>query len=383
MSPPTSRPMPPRVTILTSVHSAFDTRVFQKQARSLAAAGFAVTLVVPHERDETVDGVRLRAVRRINHRLRRVLLSPIQIVLEALKLPSDVYHFHDPELLPAGLLLKLVGKRVIYDVHEDVPKSLHSRTYLPRALVGTIALAVGAFEKAATRAFDLVVLARDDILESFARHPRTLLIRNYPSRAAFPSVIPTERADDTFRVAYVGGLTAGRGAAEMVEAIGRVPARCQARLMILGTFWPDTLESEVRAMEGFARVDYRGWLPYDQVPKALTEADAGIVCFLPEPNHVNAGPTKLFEYMACGLPVVASNFPMWRGVIEGNDCGICVDPADPSAIAEAIEFLADHPDRRREMGANGRRAVLEKYNWEAEAARLVEAYGQLLAPPAA
>ena len=374
MSPPKGR-----VAILTSVHPAFDTRIFQKQARSLAAAGYDVTLVVPHPRDETVDGVKIRALPPAGSRLARMLLAPRRVLREAVRLRADVYHFHDPELIPVGLALKARGARVIYDVHEDVPKSILGKTYLPRSLVKPIAAGSRVVEQAASRAFDLVVLARDDIAGSFRHHPRTLLIRNYPSRAAFPDLARVERGDGNFLLAYTGGLTAGRGAVEMIEGLGRVPERCRARMVIFGKFWPDELETRVRGLPGFARVDYRGWVAYETLPAQLAGADAGIVCFLPEPNHVNAGPTKLFEYMASGLPVIASDFPMWREVIEGNDCGLCVDPTDPEAIAAAITQLADSPARRIKMGENGRRAVERVYNWEAEAERLLGAYARLLA----
>jgi glycosyltransferase involved in cell wall biosynthesis len=367
-----------RVAILSSVHPPFDTRIFQKQARALAAGGYDVTLVVPHARDETVDGVRLRALPPAGSRMRRMLAAPPRVLREAVRLRADVYHFHDPELIPVGLALKALGKRVIYDVHEDVPKSILGKTYLPSAALRPLAATSRVVEQAASRAFDLIVLARDDIEESFRGHPRTLLIRNYPSRTTFPEATPGDRGDGDFLVAYSGGLTAGRGAAQMLHALARVPERCRARLVIFGKFGPPSLETEMRAHPAFARVDYRGWVPYETLPAQLVRADAGIVCFQPEPNNVNAGPTKLFEYMACGLPVVASNFPLWREVIEGHACGICVDPTDPEAIAAALTRLADDPAARRTMGENGRRAVLQEYNWEAEAERLLAAYERLL-----
>jgi len=368
-----------RVAVLSSVHLPFDTRIFQKQARALAAGGYDVTLVVPHSRDETVDGVKLRALPRPGSRLRRMLAGPPRVLREALRLRADVYHFHDPELIPVGLILKALRKRVIYDVHEDVPKSILGKPYLSPAAVRPLAAASRVVEQVASRAFDLVVLARDDIAESFRHHPRTLLIRNYPSRTAFPAVARVERGDGEFLIAYSGGLTLGRGAEQMVEALVRIPERVKARLVIFGKFGPAALEDQLRAHPGFARVDYRGWVAYETLPAQLARADAGIVCFQPEPNNVNAGPTKLFEYMACGLPVVASNFPLWREVIEGHDCGICVDPTDPAAIAAALTHLADDPARRRSMGENGRRAVLQVYNWEAEAERLLQSYDRLLA----
>jgi glycosyltransferase involved in cell wall biosynthesis len=368
-----------RIAILSSVHPAFDTRIFQKQARSLAAAGYDVTLVIPHERDETVDGIRIEALPPPGSRARRMLAGPARILRAALRLDADLYHFHDPELIPVGLALKARGRRVIYDVHENVPKSIEGKIYLAPWVRRPIARIAGALEHSASRVFDLVILARDDIADEFQDLGDTLLIRNYPSRAAFPNLPRVDRGDDDFLIAYTGNLTPGRGAREMVQALEFLPQRARARMRIFGKIWPDSLQSELRALPGYAKVEYRGWVPYDSLPPELARADAGIVCFLPEPNHVNAGPTKLFEYMASGLPVVASDFPMWREVLQQNDCGICVDPRDPRAIASALEFLADHPERRREMGENGRRAVHQHYNWEAEADRLLAAYARLLA----
>lgn len=375
MSPPNCR-----IAILSSVHPAFDPRIFEKQARTLASAGYDVHLVIPHEKDETVDGVHIHAIPLPRNRLTRMIGGPQRVFREALRLRADVYHFHDPELIPVGLALKMLGKRVIYDVHEDVPKSIRGKTYLPRLLIGPVAAAAELLERGAAGAFDLVILARDDIEEAFRGRGGTLLIRNYPKREMFAARERVTRTDDDFVVIYSGGLTPGRGAVELVDAMALVPERYRARLMIFGKFWPDDLERRLRALPGFAKVDYRGWVDHAAVPAELARADAGIVCFLPEPNHVNAGPTKLFEYMASGLPVVASGFPMWRDVIEGNDCGICVDPRNPREIADALEYLASHPERRRAMGENGRRAVITRYNWETEGERLLQAYGELLGP---
>ena len=303
-----------------------------------------------------------------------MLGAPSRVLREALRLRADVYHFHDPELLPVGLILKSIGRRVVYDMHEDLPKSILGKSYLPRWLLRPLSVITRVVERGVSRMFDLIVLARDDIQASVGEIEHTLLIRNYPKRELFASGERVERADGEFVVAYVGGLTPGRGAVELIEAMALVPERCRARLVIYGKFWPENLEARLRSMPGFRKVDYRGWVDHDTIPGELARADAGVVCFLPEPNHVNAGPTKLFEYMAAALPVVASDFPIWRAVIEGNDCGICVNPSEPREIAAALEYLADHRERGTAMGANGRRAVLTEYNWEVEAERLVEAY---------
>jgi glycosyltransferase involved in cell wall biosynthesis len=104
---------------------------------------------------------------------------------------------------------------------------------------------------------------------------------------------------------------------------------------------------------------------------------AGIVTFHPLPNHLDSHPTKMFEYMSSGIPVIASDFPLWRDIIEGNQCGICVDPLDPKAIAAAIDYVVTHPQAAKAMGENGRRAVLQKYNWTVQANRLIDFYGAI------
>jgi glycosyltransferase involved in cell wall biosynthesis len=296
----------------------------------------------------------------------------------AVKARADVYHFHDPELIPVGLALKLLGRRVIYDAHEDLPKSLLEKAYLPSWIRRPLALGADLFEKSASRAFDLVIVAGEGILSSFHRHPRTLLVRNYPIPDEFRNGHILQRGVGDVVVVYTGALTAVRGATEMVEAIGMVAERYRPRLVICGKYHPEALAARVRQMPGFSRVDYRGWVDYEALPEVLARADVGLVCLHKAPNYVNSEPTKLFEYMAAGLPVIASDFPAWREIVEGSGCGLCVDPTDPAAIAAAIEYLAEHPERRAEMGVNGRRAVLARYNWEAEGRRLNQAYEALV-----
>jgi glycosyltransferase involved in cell wall biosynthesis len=370
-----------KICILSSVHDPFDTRVFQKQARTMVAAGHDVTFVVPFEQDVDRDGVHICAVRRPKGRLERMLRVPFSLWREARRLDADVYHFHDPELVFLGLLLRLSGRRVIYDVHENVPLDILGKTYLPKLLTRPLAAMVNMVEKNLARHFTLVVLAREDIADAFAPHPRLLLVRNFPARSFFasaPQARPQDRAQG-FSVVYSGGLVADRGVREMISALDLVRPELNVSMDIYGRFWPEEFERSSRALPAFRHVRYHGWLPYSELPQRLAAGQAGIVCFLPEPNNVNSGPTKLFEYMALGLPVIASHFPMWREVVEGNQCGLCVDPADPHAIATAIEWLADHPAEAAAMGERGRAAVMATYNWETEGERLMQEYDRLLA----
>lgn len=125
-------------------------------------------------------------------------------------------------------------------------------------------------------------------------------------------------------------------------------------------------------------VECFAWMPHEENIKHLLDADCGLVCFQPAPNQINAMPRKMFEYMAASLPVIASNFSLWKEIIEGNKCGICVDPLNPKEIAKAIDYLIEHPQDARRMGENGRKAILEKYNWENESVKLLNLYDKLV-----
>lgn len=362
-----------RIAHLTSVHPRYDTRIFLKQCRSLATSGHEVTLVVADAQpDEVKDGVRIVSVGRSVGRADRMLRTTRRVYRQAVELDADVYHLHDPELLPIGLKLKRRGKRVIFDAHEDVPKQILGKHYLWRPLRRAVSGSVGAYEAWVCRRLDAVVTATPYIRDKFVPiNPRSVDINNFPMLG---ELVTNGTAGETRanQVCYVGGITAARGIREMVGAMDRV--RNGVRLQLGGTFGTTALADEVRAFPGWERVDERGWLGRTDMARLFASSLAGIVAYLPAPNHIDAQPNKMFEYMSAGLPVIASHFPLWQEIIEGNACGLCVDPEDPNAIADAIDRLVDNPAEARKMGANGKRAVETRYNWTVEEQKLIDLY---------
>lgn len=371
----------PRVVHLTSVHPHDDTRIFHKECRSLAAAGYDVGLVAPGAPAAPLDGVRFHPIPRPSGRLRRFATSGVSVFRAALAERADLYHFHDPELIPVGLALRLCGKRVVYDVHEDVPAQLRSKHWLPPWLRGVVAGLAAAVQWVGLRAFSGVVAAGDDVAEALGRSGVTV-VRNFPLLREFPDGDTSDYAQRAPVVVHVGNLSRIRASRELIEAMGRLPAASDARLVLVGRFTADGLEAEARALPGWARTDYQGWGDRATVAARLAEARVGVVMFGPHPNHYAVRSNKLFEYMAAGLPVVTPDFPAWRALVEGTGCGLVADPTDPAAIAAAITTLLDDPARARAMGARGRAAVLATYNWEAEFGQLQALYRRLVGPAA-
>lgn len=367
---------PSRVAHLTSAHPRNDTRIFLKQCRSLAAAGHDVYLVVADGLgDEIRDGVRIGDVGAPKGRRDRIFGTTRRVLKRAIELDADIYHFHDPELLPIGLALKRRRKRVVYDAHEDLPRDILSKSYLSSAVRRPIAVAADVFERFSCCRFDAVIAATPVIRDKFlAFGAEALDVNNFPILGELDMITAQERKVD--EVCYVGGLATVRGIKEIVAAVGL--CRSGGRLNLAGTFDEADLKAEVEKMPGWGSVNELGYLSRAAVKDVLHRSVAGLVTLHPTLAYMDALPIKMFEYMSASIPVIASNFRLWREIVEGNRCGICVDPLDPSSIAAAIDELVENPDLAREMGLNGSRAVRERYNWSVEEKKMLCLYEELL-----
>lgn len=369
-----------KVCILTIVHPAFDTRILHKEAKTLAKAWYDITLIAQHNKNETVDGIKIIALPKPKNRIFRILFLTKKAYEIALNEKADIYHFHDPEfLLWAVKLKKKTGAKVVYDVHEDVPQQILSKGWIPKILRKPIALFFNFYEKRKAKQLDFIIAAWPKIKENFQERGITNIevITNYPILEYFPTAKQKIKKEENKKnVIYVGGLTRIRGIVQIVESLKFIKDKT-IKLILIGRFSDKGLREELKKIPEWKRVEFKGWLQQKEAYQTMINADIGLICFLPVPNHMNAIPNKLFEYMAAGIPVIASNFPLWRDIIGGNKCGLTVDPTKPKAIAKAAEWLIEHPEEAQKMGENGRKAVLEKYNWEAESKKLLKIYGEL------
>lgn len=351
-----------------------DVRIFEKECNVLAYIGYAVTLIVQNGTDEKRNGVKIKGIEKPKNRLERMTKTVRQIYRVALDCDADIYHFHDPELIPVGLRLKKKGKKVIYDVHEDFSEDILNKEWIPALVRKTIARVFNRIERYAVEKFDGVITATPKIKQKFiSLNSNVVDINNYPiiNNMVAGSCKKTVNNNN---VIYIGAIGSIRGIFEMVQALEYT----DATLVLAGRFTNPKDYHLARFMKGWERVDYRGQVERSEIGKILSESVAGLVLFHPGPNHDDSQPNKLFEYMEAGLPVIGSNFPLWREIIEKNKCGLCVNPLDPHEIANAITWVMEHPDDAELMGKNGRDAVLDKYNWQTESKKLVRFYEELL-----
>lgn len=364
-----------RIVHLTSVHPRDDVRIYLKECQSLAREGHAVTLVVADGLGpEFRSGISIVDVGRSSGRLGRMLGATRRVLRQALVLDAEVYHIHDPELLTVCLALKRRGKKVIFDAHEDVPKQILGKHYLRPALRKIIAWAFAGYERYVCRRIDGVIAATPTIREKFlAIHPNSEDINNYPMLGELDAGDQARRS--RLEVCYVGGIAVIRGVRELVRALELTQA--DVRLNLVGGFAEARAEEEVRAYPGWAKVNAWGIQGREGVRDAMARSMAGLVTLHPTPNYIESLPIKMFEYMSAGIPVIASDFPLWRDIVEGSRCGVCVDPLAPEQIARAIDDLLSDPQKAQQMGRNGRQAVMERYNWAVEERKLQAYYKRL------
>lgn len=367
----------PFVVHLTTVHPAHDIRIHRKMCSTLVKHGFEVAVMARHDREETIAGVRIVPLpgEGSTSRWSRFFRSLFDAARALRHCQPWLVHFHDPELIPLGVFLRFLGWRVVYDAHEDLPRQILTKEYLPRQLRPPLAWACGLIEGAGARCLSGVVAATPTIARRFPVQ-KTALVQNFPILGELQSKGPLPQASRPPEFVYVGGIGRIRGIREMVSAAA-LTANPETRLILAGEFETESLLREVQTMPGWTRTEFVGWQSREQVTGLLARARAGLVLFHPAPNHVAAQPNKLFEYMSAGLPVVASDFPLWREIVGATGCGLLVDPLNPEAIARAMTWILDHPDQAQTMGERGRRAVEEKYNWARESETLLSFYRSL------
>jgi len=363
-----------KIAHLTSVHRSNDVRIFHKECVSFAEQGHEVTFIIPNASNCKIQNVSIISFQhKAKNRLSRMILTVNKLYKHALELNADIYHFHDPELLRIGLKLKRKGKIVIYDAHEDLPRQILAKPYIPHIMRRLISYIIERYENFAVSKLSGIVAATPFIRDRFLKfNSNTIDVNNFPIIKELNIDIEYESKKENY-ICYVGGITRVRGIIEIVNAI----ENANVNLLLAGNFLDIGLKEEIKSKKGWAKVNELGFLDRAGIKDVYIKSKIGLVTLYPIINHLNALPVKMFEYMAAGLPIIASNFDLWKQIIENNNVGLCVDPKNPDEITSAIEYILSNPSKAKDMGENGKKLVKEKYNWNNECKKLFKLYKDL------
>lgn len=362
------------ITHITSVHPRYDTRIFIKECTSLARFGYFVNLVVADGKgDECKNEVRILDVGADKgNRFKRMTRTVGRVYERAVATNADIYHLHDPELLTLVPRLMKRG-RLVYDVHEDLPRQILTKYWIPRLFRPIFAALFERIENHYAKQVSKIIGATPFITERFERmHKNTCNINNYPISEEFEDI--GHIATNETVICYIGEISSFRGIYEIVQAMKDI----DGKLLLAGVFSNPNERKIATSLPGWEKVIEFGYCDRKKIKKILNQSNAGLVILHPTINYIDALPVKLFEYMAAGLPVIASDFPLWRQIVNSAQCGICVDPLDISAITKAIKWLINNANDANAMRIAGRKAVLERYNWRCEETKLLESYNRLL-----
>ncbi len=359
------------ICMITTVHKHDDIRIYHKEAKAAAEGGYDVYIISPNYSGKSDEGIKFIGLSKYSGRFKRVLLGSREAYKEAIKVEADIYHIHDPELLSMAVKLKRKGKKVIYDAHEDFEKQLQSKEWISPMLRPYISKLLGGYEVKQANKLDMVITATEEIAKRFKKKK---VVHNYPVTEEY-----NKNAQNTpyplreNNICYIGLLNSDRGVVQMVRSMKDV----EGKLILAGEYDSTEFRLLTSKLPEYEKVDYRGYISRSAVWELLDECKIGLLILQATPSYKESVPIKLFEYMAAGLPVIASNFPKWREMV-GVGCCVFVDPLNTEEIKSAIIRLLKAPDIAIKMGEEGKKLVEKKFNFGREKEKLLTAYAEII-----
>jgi glycosyltransferase involved in cell wall biosynthesis len=364
-----------KICHITSVHKRYDGRIFKKQCTTLSSQGYDVNLIVnDFLPDEIKNGIKIVSTNyHPKSRILRFVSSGRKLLEKALEIDADIYHLHDPDLLLIGNKLKKIGKKVIFDSHEDYPSDIASKEWIPKILRKPIAKGYEIFEKKSLKKYDAIITVSPHIVERLEKiNSNSYLITNYPMLKSDANMNSLNKEFVNNTICFAGAIHKDWGHHIIIDAIEMIN---NTRYILVGPS-SETYLSKLKVKKSWCKVDYRGVVTPAEVQQIYKESNIGIAVHYSDSlaGKGTLGNTKLFEFMEAGLPIICSNYPLWDEIVMKYKCGISVNPRNVNEIKEAIEYIIEHPSEAKHMALNGMEAVRNEYNWSTQKPILLDIY---------
>ncbi len=362
-----------KIAHLTSVHKRNDTRIFLKECTSLAANGFSVSLVVADgQGDDKCNDVNIYDVGPSRGRLDRILNAPRRVFNKAVELDAQVYHIHDPELMPIALKLKKLGKKVIYDIHEMTRLQIMSKEWIPVFFRSLLKIIFSKYEDFACRKLDYLVVPQEEMKVYFSKLTKCQTIFNYPE--ADYNIKGVER--NRYNIIYSGTLGVDRGLFNYINLIENLVKIDSRYKLILACNIDDELKEAVDQSSAKNSIQIVGFLNFDDLLKKYHSSTFGLILFNNVGQYYMTNALKLFEYMRSGLVVIMPDFGDWLNFNKVNNAGFNVDVKNGSEIASLICGINDSVIS--EASTHNIELSNKKFSWGSESLKLTEIYDSLV-----
>ena len=367
-----------KVVHVTTVHKREDIRIFEKECMSLHKAGYKISLIVADGKgDQVRNGVSVYDIGKAGSRIRRLLYSSSKAYKKAISLDCDIYHLHDPELLSCCMRLKRRNKRVIFDSHEDIYANIREKKYIPFLVKPIVSFFVGLYQTNILKRLDGIISVSPHICQRLKKHnDNTIMITNYPIVRTEQNMTAAQqdKTKSDSALVFAGGITNQWQHDIVLDALSFCS---NVTYNLCGSAYVDYLQT-LKEHPNWKNVNYLGLLAKNKVELLMLQSSIGIAILNYNRNvggkTGSLGNTKLFEYMEAELPFICTDFKLWQEIVDKYDCGLCVNPSDAQSLAKAINFLIANPEKAKQMGLNGRKAVESEYNWASQEVLLLSFY---------
>jgi len=360
-----------KICHITSAHGRYDGRIFKKECVSLAKHGYSVNLIVNDaEDDELINCVKIISTKiKPKNRMERFINTQKALFNKALEVNADIFHLHDPDLIPIGMKLKKMGKMVIFDSHEDIPSQIMEKEYIPYFIRGQVSRLYSVYEKYCLKKFDALISVTPKVVDRLKIYnSSTYMITNYP----IIEETNTIKDKNTQNICFAGVINEDWQHENILKAISEI----EGIRYILAGQGSDIYMTKLKSMNSWDKVDYRGKISKEEVKEIYKKSSIGIALHYSYQmsGEGSLGNTKMFEFMEAGLPVICSDYKLWKQITDKYNCGIAINPNDINKIQQSIEYLVNNSNIAFEMGQNGRKAVIEEYNWNTQEKILLDLY---------